>query len=99
MVPVVKNLPAISGDIRDANLIPGLGRSPRRGHGNLLQYSCLENPMDWSLEGYGPRDSKELDTTEATYHAQTHAYHEHLNLDQGGRIHLPNLEISLYINI
>ena len=27
-------------------LIPGLGRSPREGNGNLLQYSCLENPMD-----------------------------------------------------
>ena len=30
----------------DAGLIPGLGRSPRAGNGNLLQYSCLENPMD-----------------------------------------------------
>ena len=28
------------------SLIPGLGRSPGRGHGNLLQYSCLENPRD-----------------------------------------------------
>ena len=33
-------------DIRDADFIPGLGRFPRVGHGNLLQYSCLENPMD-----------------------------------------------------
>ena len=31
---------------RDAGLIPGLGRSPRGGHGNPLQYSCLENPME-----------------------------------------------------
>ena len=31
---------------RDAGLIPGLGRSPGKGHGNPLQYSCLENPMD-----------------------------------------------------
>ena len=30
----------------DAGLIPGLGKSPREGNGNLLQYSCLENPMD-----------------------------------------------------
>ena len=30
----------------DLGLIPGLGRSPGRGHGNPLQYSCLENPMD-----------------------------------------------------
>ena len=43
---VVKNPPASAGDIRDVGLIPGLGRSPGGGHGNLLQYSCLENPMD-----------------------------------------------------
>ena len=44
---VVKNLPANAGDVRDTGLIPGLGRSPGGGHGNPLQYSCLENPMDW----------------------------------------------------
>ena len=43
---VVKNPPANAGDTRDAGLIPGLGRSPGEGNGNLLQYSCLENPMD-----------------------------------------------------
>jgi len=43
---MVKNLPANTGDIRDAGLIPGSGRSPGGGHGNTLQYSCLENPMD-----------------------------------------------------
>ena len=42
----VKNLLASAGDIRDVDSIPGLGRSPGEGHGNLLQYSCLENPMD-----------------------------------------------------
>ena len=46
MVLVVKNLPSSSGDIRDVGLIPGLGRSPGGWHGNPLQYSCLENPMD-----------------------------------------------------
>ena len=40
---VVKNPPAKTGDV---GLIPGLGRSPREGNGNPLQYSCLENPMD-----------------------------------------------------
>ena len=35
-----------SGDTRDTGLIPGLGRSPGGGHGNPLQYSCHENPMD-----------------------------------------------------
>ena len=46
MVLVVKKPPANAGDIRDAGLIPGSGRSPGGGHGNPLQYSCLENPMD-----------------------------------------------------
>ena len=43
---MVKNLPANTGDIRDTGSILGLGRSPEGGHGNPLQYSCLENPMD-----------------------------------------------------
>ena len=43
---VVKNLPASVGDTGDAGLIPGSGRSPGGGHGNPLQYSCLENCMD-----------------------------------------------------
>ena len=46
VVQVVKNLPANAGDIRDMGLIPGLGRSLGEGHGNPLQYSCLENPME-----------------------------------------------------
>ena len=46
LVLVVKNSLANAGDIRDIGLIPGLGRSPGKWHGNLLQYSCLENPMD-----------------------------------------------------
>ena len=46
VVLVVKNQPANAGDIRDVSSIPGLGRSPGGGHGNPLQYSCLENPMD-----------------------------------------------------
>ena len=46
MALVVKNVPANAGDKRDVGSIPGLGRSPGAGHGNPLQYSCLENPMD-----------------------------------------------------
>ena len=46
MVLVVKNPPTNAGDVRDVGSIPGSGRSPRGGHGNLLQYSCLENLMD-----------------------------------------------------
>ena len=46
---MVKNLPANVGDVgdvRDTGLIPGLRRSPGGRHGNPLQYSYLENPMD-----------------------------------------------------
>ena len=43
---VVKNPPANAGDAGDGVSIPGLGRSPERGNGNPLQYSCLDNPMD-----------------------------------------------------
>ena len=43
---VVKNLPANTGDTGDVGLIPGWERSPGGGHGNPLQYSCLENPVD-----------------------------------------------------
>ena len=50
---VVKNLPANAGDVRDVGLVPGAGRSPGGGHGNPLQYSCLENPHgQGSLVGY-----------------------------------------------
>ena len=55
-----------AGDVRDGCSIPGSGRSPGRGHGNPLQYSCLENPMDrgaWWATVYGV--SKESDMTEA----------------------------------
>ena len=44
--PRLKNPPANAGDTRDAGSIHGSGRSPGGGHGNALQYSCLENPMD-----------------------------------------------------
>ncbi|CAI9159074.1 unnamed protein product [Rangifer tarandus platyrhynchus] len=44
--PVVKNPPVNAGVIRDTGSLPGSGRSPGEGHGNPLQYSCLENPMD-----------------------------------------------------
>ena len=49
----------------DLGSVPGLGRSPGGGHGNSLQYSCLENlHVQRSLVGYSPRGCKELDTTE-----------------------------------
>ena len=58
---VVNNSPANAGDIRDTNLIPGLGRSPGGRHGHPLQYSCLENPMDrgaWRATVHGVTKSQ-----------------------------------------
>ena len=55
-----------AGDVRDSGLIPGLARSHGKGHGNPLQYSCLENPLDRSLVGYSPWGLKELGMTKVT---------------------------------
>ena len=57
--------------VGDLGLIPGLGRSPGGGHGNLFQYSCLENPHGQrSLEGYSPWGHRELHTAERLSIAQ-----------------------------
>jgi len=65
---VVKNLPASAAAARDAGSIPGLGRSPGVGNGNLLQYSCLKNAMDrgaWWAAVHGVKKSL---TPRATEH-------------------------------
>ena len=65
MAQLVKNPPANAGDTRDVGSIPGSGRSLGGGHGNPLQYSCLENPHGQrSQAGYSPCGCKELDTIE-----------------------------------
>ena len=64
---VVKNPSATAGDVKDVSLIPGLGRSPGGGHGNPLQYSCLENPRH-----RGAWRVTELDATEAAEHTHAH---------------------------
>ena len=62
---MVKNPPTNAGDVRNASLIPGLGKSPAEGHGNPLQYSCLEKSYEQrSLAGYSPWGDRESDTTE-----------------------------------
>ena len=66
MAQVVKNPPANAGDARDMGLIPGWGRSPGGGHGNPLQCSCLENPMDGGAWGATVHGVAESDTIEAT---------------------------------
>ena len=62
---MVKNPPA---NARDSGSIPGSRRPPGGGHGNPLQYSVLENPMDRerSLVGYNPKGHTESDTIEMT---------------------------------
>ena len=70
------------GDL--GSTIPGLGRSPGRGHGNPLQYSCLENPHGQrSLSGCSPWGRKESDKTEGL--STVTKMHKHLeNLPQRG---------------
>ena len=66
VVLVVKNLPANAGDVRHTSLIPGWGRSPGGGHGNALQYCCLESPMDREAWQVAIHKFAELDITEVT---------------------------------
>ena len=66
MALVIKNPPANAGDLRDEVSIPGLGRSPRKGNGNPLQYSCLEYPMDRGAWRAVVHRITDLDMTEAT---------------------------------
>ena len=61
MALVVKNLPPNVEHVRDMSLILELGRSPGEGHGDPLQYSCLENPMDkgaWQVTVHGVAQSR-----------------------------------------
>ena len=81
---VVNSLPANAGDTKDESLIPESVRAPGGGHGNLLQYSCLENPMDTPVflpgkshgqRSYRPWGCKELGITERLSTAQHSAEH------------------------
>ena len=60
----MKNSPAKAGDTRDADSIPGSEASPGWGHGNPLQYSRLENPMDrgiwWTIQSMGSQSVETL---------------------------------------
>ena len=80
---MVKNPPANGGDVKFQSLgsIPGLGRSPEGGHGNPLQYSCLENPMNrgvWQAIVHGVAKSqmglKQLNTHPEYSHDVTDTY-------------------------
>ena len=76
MALVGKNLPATAGDRRDVSLIPGYERSPGGGHGNTLQYPCLENPMGRGAWRATVHRVAELDTTERlSMHVLLSSYH------------------------
>ena len=74
----LKNLPA---NVRDPGSISGSGRSPGEEHGNPLQYSCLENPMDrgawWATFHRSQRVRHD------SIHTQTHIYQNGINRDKG----------------
>ena len=72
MALVVKNLPANAGDVKDAGSIPGSERSPGEGHGNPLQYSCLENPMEEKPGMLQATGLKKIRQDWACTHTHTH---------------------------
>ena len=72
MAIVVKNLAANAEDIRDSVSIPGSGRVPGGGHDNPFQDSCLENPAEWILLGFGPSSQTQL--KRLSMHAWTYVF-------------------------
>ena len=69
-------------NVGDLGSVPGLGRSPGGGHGNPLQYSCLENPHGQrSLAGYSPWGHRQSDTTEHSTGQGMHKVHKSLKGD------------------
>ena len=75
MALLVKNLPANVGSITDRGLIPGLGRYPGERHGNPLQYSCPEKPVDrgaWQAAVHGV--TKRHDLNKLALHPSTQLY-------------------------
>ena len=76
VVLVVKNSPAKEGEAWDVGSIPGSGRSPEGGHGNPLQYSCLENPMNrgaWQATVHSISNSQ-TQLKQSDMHARMHTY-------------------------
>ena len=71
---VVKNSTGFRRGIREVVLFPGSGRFPGEGHGNPLQYPCLENLMDRGACQAVVHSVAELDTAEATEHCAAHIY-------------------------
>ena len=77
---VVKTLPTYAGDMREKDSIPGSGRPPGKGHGNLLQYSWQENPRDRGAWWATVHRVAQSNTTEVTSHAHMQRKHRDTNL-------------------
>ena len=73
-----KDMPANAGYTRKAGSTPRLGRSPERGHGKPLQYSCLENPMD--REAWGTAVNRVAKTRTGMKQFSTHTHSLSLSL-------------------
>ena len=71
---VVKNLPANAADVRVMGSISELGSSPRRKHGNPIQYSCLENPMERGAWLYMVHKIAKSQTQLSNYHFHKHTH-------------------------
>ena len=71
---VIKNPPPSAGDARDTGSIPGSGRYFGRGHGNPLQYSCLENPMDRKAQQTTLHGVTQHTHTQTHTHTHTHTH-------------------------
>ena len=88
MALVVKNLPTKARDAGDMGSIPGLGRFPRKGHGNPLQCSCLENPMNrgaWPAIVHGvTKNGHDSASEHVCTHTHTHRIYREPG-DQDGR--------------
>ena len=91
--------PASTEGLRDTCSIPELGRSPGGGHGNPLQYSCLENPMDreaWQAT-YTPQGHTESNMTVATWHGMAwHTQGQHSSLGQGESLSTSSPSLKRY---
>ena len=101
MVLVVKNLHANTGDKGDECSIPGSGRCPGGEHGNPLQYSCQENPMDrgtWQAAIHGVAELDTIEVTEVTEQAMLpRARNCGLDICKPTNIHLMYLQ-RIFVN-
>ena len=81
---MIKNLPANAGTAGDIDSIPGSGRSPGRGNGNLLQYSYQDNSVDrgawWASVRGGRKESGTTEMTEHSHTTRTEVTRRHLQL-------------------